>query len=59
MEHADADIMRICSKLMIALVFKASKKRIILGVSEGVLLTSQLEDLYRRLDMDFGSEKRT
>lgn len=59
LEHADPDIMRICSKLMITIVFKASKKRIIIGESEGARLNTQLEDLYRRLDLDIGSEKRT
>ena len=57
LEHADPDIIRICSKLMIILVFKASKKRTIIGESDAARLNTQLEDLYRRLDFDLANEK--
>lgn len=57
--EADADIMRICVKLVITLVFKASKRRILFGeVQGGSKLAASIEDLYRRLDMDFKQEKR-
>ena len=46
--------MRVCIKLVITLVFKASKKRIMLGeIDGGPKLSAQIEDLYRRLDLDF------
>ena len=58
--EADSDIMRVCIKLVITLVFKASKKRIMLGeVKGGPKLSAQIEDLYKRLDLNFSEEKRT
>ena len=51
--------MRICTKLVITLFFKASKKRVLAGqMKSGDKLSSKIEDLYRRLDLDFRSEKR-
>ena len=47
--------------LVITLVFKASKKRILMGKQPekgGQRLNKQMQDLYRRLDMDFSKEKR-
>ena len=41
----------------ITLVFKASKKRTIIGESDAARLNTQLEDLYRRLDFDLANEK--
>ena len=52
--EADSDIMRICTKLVITLFFKASKKRILAGeIKNGEKLSVKIEDLYRRLDIDF------
>ena len=51
--------MRVCIKLVITLVFKAQKKRILMGEIEGgPKLSDKLQDLYRRLDLDFNEEKR-
>ena len=56
--EADQDIMRVCTKLVITLVFKASKDRILAGrVEGGPKLDQKLSELYRRIDVDFKQEK--
>jgi len=63
MPEADSNIMSVCMNLVITLVFKASKKRILLGKQpeKGVgtqRVSKQMQDLYKRLNMDFTKEKR-
>ncbi len=59
LSEADPDILRVCTKLVITLVFKAAKKRILIGSPEesSRKMPAQLRDLYRRLGIDFNVEK--
>ena len=57
--EADGNIMSVCMNLIITLVFKAQRKRILVGKpsEKAGRIPKSMQDLYRRLSLDFTKEK--